>query len=186
MYWDMVKRVLGDMGENTKENGRPTTKSDIYADTRRSMVKEMDAIEPKYETARGIAERKYTRQKLEDIFDKKSMTINNFKTLLGSKKKFNEIMNKLKAFPEAQQMLKDMKLLFGESGDLIPMSPTIRTAAALEATSMSSARNKVDAMKRILDQKYGKEHDVANVNLITHPEWFEKLSEKLNKKKGKK
>lgn len=184
LYWDMVKRVLGDMGEKAKEQGRPTTESDILAETRRSMVKQMDDIEPEYEVARGIAERRFTRNKLEDVFDKKSMTINNFKTILGSEKKFNEIINKLKAYPEAQQKLRDMKLLFGQTGDMIHNDMNIRSAAALKRTSMSEARNKVDAMKAILDEKYGKAHDVAVVNLMTDPNWPTIFSEYL-KNKGK-
>lgn len=184
MYWDMVKRVLGDMGEKAKEQGRPTTESDILSKTRRTMVQQMDDIKPEYEVARGIAERRFTRKKLEDVFDKKSMTINNFKNILGSEKKFNDIINKLKAYPEAQQKLKDMKLLFGQSGDMIHNDMNIRSAAALKRTSMSEARNKVDAMKAILDEKYGKAHDVATVNLMTSPEWPKILAEHL-KKKGK-
>lgn len=183
MYWDMVKRVLGDMGERAKENNKATTESDILADTRRSMVRQMDAIKPEYEVARGIAERKFTRTKLEDVFDKKTMTGNNFYKFLQSKRNFNDVMNKLKAFPEAQQKLKDMKLLFG---DLIPNDMSIRSAAALKRTSMSDARNKLDAMKQALDEKYGKEHDVATIKLMTDPEWVAKFTEFLKNQKGSK
>ena len=183
MYWDMVKRVLGDMGEKAKEQGRATTESDILSDTRRSMVNEMDKIKPEYEVARGIAERKFTRRKLEDVFDKKTMTGNNFYKFLQSKKNFNEVMNKLKAFPDAQQKLKDMHLLFG---DLIPNDMSIRSAAALKRTSMSSPRNKLDALKQELDEKYGKEHDVATIKLMTDPDWLNMLAEYIKNHKGSK
>lgn len=178
MYWDMIKRILGDMGENAKEQGRPTTKSDIYADTRRSMVADMDKIKPEYEVARGIAERKFTRRELENVFDKKTMTFNNFHSFLKSKNKFDKVMNKLKAYPEAQQMLKDIHLL---SGDMIPNNPSIRTSTQMTKTGMWNPRNKFEALQRELDKKYGQEHDVASVNLMTNPRLFEILKEHLNK-----
>lgn len=179
-YWDQVKRVLGDMEEaNSSMAGRKPFKKAVIGSSRRAMVADMDNIEPSYETARNISERQFTRNKLESVFDKKSMTGNNFSKFLQSKKNFNETMNKLKAFPEAQQKLKDMHLLFG---DLIPNDMPIRHAAALKRTSMSESRNKVDAMKKILDERYGKEHDVAAVNLMTNPDWAKLLSQHLKNK----
>lgn len=187
-YWDHIKRILGDMEEsNAAASGRKPFKKSVIANTRRQMVSDMDAIKPEYQVARGIAERQFTRNKLEDVFDKKSMTLNNFKAILGSEKKFNEVMDKLKAFPEAQQQLKDMKLLFGDKlGNLIPNDMSIRSAAALKRISMSEPRNKLDAMKRALDEKYGKEHDVATINLMTDPEWVAKFTEFLKNQKGSK
>lgn len=188
-YWDHVKRVLGDMEEaNDSGQGRQPFKKSVIAKTRRDMVADMDAIKPEYEVARGIAERQFTRKKLEDVFDKKSMTINNFKSILGSKKSFNDVMNKLKAYPDAQQMLNDMKLLFGDTGlgNLIPNDMSIRSATALKRTSMSEPRNKLDAMKQALDEKYGKEHDVATINLMTDPDWLSRLSAYIQNQKGSK
>jgi hypothetical protein len=181
MYWDMVKRVLGDLGEKAKETGRPTTESDIYADTRRSMVNEMDAIKPEYKTARNIAERKFNRQKLEKVFDKKDKTFNNFDSFLKSKSNYTDMMQKLDAFPEAKQILTDIKKF---SGKMIPNNPTIRANAALKRTGMSDARNAVEAKKRQLDEKYGTEHDVAAVKLMTHPDLVTKLIDYM-KKTGK-
>lgn len=183
-YWDHVKRVLGDMEEaNDSGQGRQPFKKSVIAKTRRDMVSDMDAIKPEYEVARGIAERQFTRKKLEDVFDKKTMTGNNFYKFLQSKKNFNEVINKLKAFPEAQQKLRDMHLLFG---DLIPNDMSIRSAAALKRTSMSEARNKLDALKQDLDERYGKEHDVATIKLMTDPEWVAKFTEFLKNQKGSK
>ena len=181
-YWNLVKRVLNDMEESAKDKkGRATTDSTVKGDTRRAMIKEMDKIEPKYEIARNIAERRFTRRKLEDVFDKKDMTGNNFHSFLKSKRNFDDTMYKLKAFPEAQEMLKAMKTVFGH---LIPESLPIRHAAALEKLSMSKARNELDAAKKELDEKYGQEHDVAQVNLMTHPDLPRLVREHLMKKKG--
>jgi hypothetical protein len=179
-YWNIVKRVIADM-EKEKAKGMKKFSSDQATNARNEMVAEMDKIQPEYKVARKIAEREFTRKDIEDFFDKRNMTGNEFSKFMKSKKDFEKLLDKLEPYPEAQQNLKDMKLLFG---DLIPSDPSIRTAAALEKTSMSSARNKVDALKRSLDQKYGQAHDVALVNLMTNPEWVS-LLEKSLKKKGK-
>lgn len=183
-YWDIVKRVLGDMEENAKDSkGRPTTDSSVKTSTRKQMVAEMDKIQPEYKVARSISERRFTRQKMEDIFDKKKMTGNNFYKFIESKRNFDNTLQKLNAFPEAQQKLRDMQLLFG---DLIPNDPSIRTAAAMKRTSMWDSRNKLDALKQDLDERYGKKHDVATVNLMTDPNWLNLLSEYLKNHKGSK
>lgn len=181
-YWDIVKRVLGDTEEGKKDKmGRATTESAEIGKTRRALVKEMDAIKPEYATARNISERKYTRQKVEDAFDKKPMTGNNLHKFLSSKKNYDSLVHKLEGLPEAQQKLNDLHLL---GGDLIPNDINIRTAAALKRTGMSDPRNKLDAAKRDLDERYGQEHDVAMVKLMTDPNWQDALAEYL-KKKGK-
>ena len=179
-YWDHVKRVLADIeGGHKKPVGTKKFKMGSVTKTRNQMVDEMDLIEPAYETARGISERNFTRKDIEKFFDKRKMTGNNFYKLISSKEKFNDLMRKLDPFPKAQQKLKDMQLLFE---DLIPNNPSLRTAAALEKTSMSSARNKNDAIRRQLDEKYGKKHDVAHVNLMTDPNMLSHLSEFLKNK----
>lgn len=180
MYWDMVKRVLGDMEKKSGRKGADT-ESSVYGNTRRSMVKEMDAIEPQYKVARNIAERKFTKEELEHVFNKKDKTFNNFDSFLKSKENFNRIMQKLEAFPEAKQQLEDIKLF---SGNMIPNNPTVRAAAALKRTGMSDARNALEAKKREFDERYGQEHDIAAVNLMTHPDLMSLLMQYL-KDKGK-
>lgn len=178
MYWDMVKRVLGDMEEKVGRKGGKT-ESSVYGDTRRSMVSEMDKIEPQYKTARSIAERGFTRKKLEDVFDKKDRTFNNFDAFLKSKKNLKDVMAKLESFPEAKQQMEDIKLF---SGKMIPNNPTVRAAAALKRTGMSDARNALEAKKREFDERYGQEHDLAAVNLMTNPDLMAVLKQYLNKK----
>jgi hypothetical protein len=179
-YWDIVKRVLGDMEESKKDKmGRATTESSQIGKTRREMVREMDEIKPEYETARNISERMFTRRKLQDFFDKKPMTGNNLHKYLSSTKNWEELQHKLREFPEALQKLNDLHLL---SRDLIPNDMSVRSAAGLERTGMSSARNKLDALKRELDNKYGQEHDVASVELLTNPDLMSVLQEYLTKK----
>lgn len=181
-YWNLVKRVVGDL-ETQNPKGVQKTKSDEATKARNEMVDEMDAINPRYEYARNIAEREFTRKDLEDVFDKKTMTLNNFWSFLKSDKAFNKVIKKLDAFPDAQQKLNDIRML---SNDLIPFDDSIRTAYKLEKTGMTKDRNKLDALKRALDEKYGQEHDVALVKLMTDPDWGSKLTEFLKNQKGSK
>lgn len=176
MYWDMVKRALGDM--QYKSAKEKPTEASVFGNTRRSMVSDMDAIEPQYKTARGISEREITKKKLQKVFDKKAKTFNNFDSHLKSKKNYEELLEKLDSFPEAKQQLEDIKLF---SGKMIPNNPTVRAAAALKRTGMSDARNAIEAKKREFDERYGQEHDVAKVDLMTHPDLMKLLKEYLSK-----
>lgn len=178
MYWDMVKRVLGDMEQKLSRKGA-NTEASVYGNTRRSMVSDMDKIEPQYKVARNIAERKFTRDELEHVFDKKDKTFNNFDSFLKSKENYERMLDKLDAFPEAKQQLEDIKLF---SGNMVPNNPTIRAAAALKRTGMSDARNAIEAKKREFDERYGQEHDVAAVKQMTHPDLMKHLTEYLNQK----
>ena len=144
MYWDMVKRVLGDMESKLGRKGS-NTEASVYGDTRRSMVDAMDLIEPQYKVARNIAERKFTKEELQNVFDKNKKTFNNFDSFLKSKENYNRIKGKLEAFPDALKQLEDIKLF---SGNMIPNNPTIRAAAALKRAAMSDARNALEAKRR--------------------------------------
>lgn len=179
-YWNIVKRVIGDL-EKGEAKGMQGFSSNAATKVRNNMVDEMDAIQPQYENARNIAEREFTRNDLENVFDKKSMTLNNFWSFLKSDKAFNKVMKKLEPFPEAQQKLNDIRML---SNEIIPFDESIRSSYKLEKTGMTKDRNKLDALKRDLDNRFGQEHDVAAVNLMTNPDWMSKLTEYL-KAKGK-
>ncbi len=182
-YWDIIKRSLGETEESKKDKfGRATPTSSEIGRTRREMVKEMTDIKPEYETARAISERKFTRQKVEDFFDKRSMTGNNLHKYLSSSRNYNNLVHKLRALPDAKQRLDDLHKL---GGDLIPNDINIRSAAALKRTGMSSPRNKLDAAKADLDERFGQAHDVAAVKLMMNPEWPSKLAEYLKKKGSK-
>lgn len=174
-YWDIVKRVIADL-EKGEAKGMQGFSSNAATKVRNRMVDEMDELQPNYEQARNIAEREFTRKDLESVFDKKSMTLNNFWSFLKSDKAFDKMMRKLAPFPEAQQKLKDMRLL---SNQLIPFDDSIRTAYKLEKTGMTKDRNKLDALKRDLDERFGTEHDVAAVNLMTNPDWLQMLQQYL-------
>lgn len=179
VYWDLVKRALGDIEENKKETGKPTTTSSVYGRTRRNMVAEMDAIKPEYKVARNLSERDKTRKKVEKYFDKRPLTVNNLNKYLGSKRNYDELSQKLEGLPDAKQRLEDLHLI---GANIIPSNMSVRAASALEKTSMSRARNQIDAAKRDLDEKFGQAHDVAAVRLMTNPDLMKILTEHLRKK----
>lgn len=179
IYWDLIKRAMGDIEENKKETGKATTTSSVYGRTRRNMVADMDAIKPEYKVARNLSERDKTRKKIEKYFDKRPLTVNNLNTYLESKRNYDELSKKLEGLPEAKQRLKDLHLI---GKNMIPSNMSVRASAALEKTSMSKARNQIDAAKRDLDERYGQEHDVATVKLMTDPMFVDKLQEYLSRK----
>lgn len=178
MFWDMVKRALYDL-ENKSGRKGGHTESSVYGNTRKSMVEEMDKILPRYEEARNIAERGFIKNELKDVFNKKDKTFNNFDSYLKDKENYEHLLKRLNDLPRAKQQLEDIKMF---SGKMIPLNPTARAAAVLKRHGMSDARNALEAKKREYDQKYGAEHDVAAVNLMTNPRLMEILTEYLNKK----
>jgi len=183
-YWDIMKRVLYDMEDaKTSKIGKPTTQSTEIGNTRKNIVREMDAIKPDdYPVARSISERQHTRNNLENYFDKRPMTLNNWHKYLSSSKNYNNLSEKIKALPDAKQTLADIHLL---GGDIIPNEMTIREATKLKRMGMSTPRNKLDALKQELDEKYGKEHDVASVKLMTNPDWLQMFTEQLSNTRKK-
>jgi hypothetical protein len=178
MYWDFVKRALYDLESKSGRTGSKTEPS-VYSDVRNKMVNELDKIAPRYPEARNIAERGFTRKKLEDVFDKKDKNFNNFDSFLKSKENYNNTLEKLDAFPEAKQQLQDIKLF---SGKMIPNNPKIRAEHALKRLGMTDPRNTLEAQKRELDEKYGQEHDIAAVKLMTNPDLLSILSKRLGEK----
>lgn len=180
-YWDVIKRVLYDMEDSKKsKHGKSTTRSNEVGNTRRQMVRQMDEIKPEYQDARALSERQQVRGELEHHFDKKPMTLNNWNKYLSSSSKYENLVHKLRDNPDAQQMLHDIHLL---GGNIIPNEMDIRTAAKLKRTGMSEPRNKLDALKRDLDERFGQAHDVAAVKLMTSKDWPKVLAAELAKKR---
>lgn len=179
-YWDIVKQAMDELEESSKtKQGKATTSSRVYADTRKEIVKQMDKINPDYKPARRIAERGFVRRNLESYFDSRKKNILTMAKYLEKDSNKDYLLKKLNDLPIALQKMKDFETL-GKT--IIPVSKTTRASKALSETSMSDARNPLEAKKRALQQKYGEAHDVAAVDLMTHPQWFEILKEKLGKK----
>jgi hypothetical protein len=182
-YWDLIKQAMDELEENNKsKTGKSTTSSNVYGNTRREIVKQMDEINPDYKPARRIAERGFVRKKLESYFDSRKKNVLNMAKFLEKSSNKDYLMRKLNDLPDAIQKIKDFETA-GKS--IIPVNKTTRASRSLAEMSMSDARNTLEAKKRALQQKYGEAHDVAAVNLMTDPAWIEKLKSHL-KDKGRK
>jgi hypothetical protein len=171
-YWDLVKQAISDLEEKAPKGERK-----IYTDARKDLVGEIDKIDPRYQEARSFAERKITRDKLEKAFDKADPSGKSFFKALASKEKFEKLQHNLRNVPEAQERLKDMKMIFG---DLIS-PPTIRGAAALEKTSMNKPRSSIQAVTDAMENALTKgKYDKEMIDFITNPNWDAMMAD-LNK-----
>ena len=176
VYWDHVKRALYDMEQEAARKGSGG-ESNILGDTRRNLVKQMDESYPEYAEARGLYERKKTREGLEKVFDQKEINGQNFYRALASEKKFDELLSHLKDAPEAAQNLKDMRLLFKD----LMGPPTIRTAKGTEERGMNQARSSGALLETLLENVFTKGgNDKAAIEFITSKDWAQKMKE-LNK-----
>jgi hypothetical protein len=179
-YWDIVKRVMYDLEDaKTSKEGKPTQASDRYGKTRRDFVNEMDKINEDYKPARRIAERGYVRRKIERHFNTRERNIKEMAKYLKNADNEAELLQKLQDLPDVLKQLKAVKTL---GKNLIPSTMSNAAAKALVKNAMSEARNPLDAKARQLEQKYGEAHDVATVDLMTHPEWINILRERLRNK----
>jgi len=178
-YWDHVKQALDDLIDKA-----PRKEARILNQTRKELLKKMDKISPEYKEARSTAERGIVRKKLEKAFNKKEMTGSNFYKAIENKEVFDKLLHSLRKVPEAQQKLKDMKLLFK---DLLNV-PTVKTAAALEKTSMGKERSSAQMLENFMKNVFtGGRADKAAINFITDKKWEHTLKEieKISNKQKK-
>jgi hypothetical protein len=171
VYWDHVKRALYDMEQEAARKGSGG-ESNILGDTRRDLVGQMDQHYPEYAEARGLYERKKTRQGLEKVFDQKEINGKNFYRALASEKKFDELLTHLKDAPEATQNLKDMRMLFKDIGG----PPTIRTAKGTEERGMFQDRNPGKYLETLMEHVFTKgKNDKAAIEFITSKDWAKQM-----------
>jgi hypothetical protein len=176
VYWDHVKRALYDMGQEAERKGTGG-EANIYNETRRNLVKQMDEQYPEYAEARGLYERKKVREGLEKVFDRKEINGTNFYQALASQNKFDEVLSHLKNAPEAAQNLKDMRLVFKQ----LLGSRTIKTAKGKEEYGMNQLRNSGVFLESLIDNVFTKGgNDKAAIEFITSKDWQKQLQE-INK-----
>lgn len=168
-YWDHIKQAMDDMIEKS-----PSKQANIIRSTKKELVNKLDELDPNYKEARSIAEREIARRKIEKAFDKKELSGVNMFRILNSKSQYDTLQNNLRNVPEAQKQLEDMKLVFK---NLIG-TPTAKTAAGLERTSMSKARStQQNLTEKFMEKITSGKYDKAAVELITNPNWAEKLED---------
>lgn len=171
-YLDKVKEALDDMIKEA-----PSREGKIITDTKKELLEIIDKISPEYQKARQLAEQEITRRGLEKVFNKKEMTGSNFSKFLQDKKAFNDVMFHLRNVPEAQEQLKDMRMVFK---NLINV-PTAKTAEALSRSSMSKPRSLGQELLFKFQQLLSAgRFDKHAVELITNPKWADELKKLKN------
>ena len=169
-YLDHVKLALDDMIE-----AAPKKEARIIKDVKNKMLADLDTVSGDYKQARRLEERKFTRKKLEDAFDKTNIDSGHaFFKALNSKEDFEKLMGKLHDLPETQTRLKYMRELFK---DFRAESKTNKVRG-LEQTGMKQDRNLINSVKSFVEDKLlsGK-YDVDAINFITDPDWDKKLAQ---------
>ena len=171
-YLDHIKKAMDDM-INTSERQGANSEARIMKQTRDELLEATDQAVPQYKQARQLAERQITRRNLEKALNEHDIRGTDFfRKVLKNDKNFDAVMKSVRNVPEAQQQLKDMRLVFR---DLIN-PPTVRTAAGLAKTSMTKERSSAQAWMNEIKEVYtsGK-YDKAAIELITNPKWADKL-----------
>ncbi len=174
-YLDIVKQALDDMEEKA-----PQKKARIIKRHRNNLLEQMDSVSPEYKQARGLAEREIVRKKLEDSLNEANVRGTSFfNANLKNDKRYEKLLFSLRNVPDAQEKLKDMKLVFS---DLIN-PPTVRTAAGLAKTGMTQERNSKLAMYNYLKDKLSNgKYDKAAITLMTSPTWDQELAKIISEK----
>lgn len=181
-YLDKVKRALNDMQQGHISAGNRYEAS-IAGQLSKMLTKHLDEISPEYKQARALAQRQITRRNIEEALARRSTKgriggQSFYNIILNNDKKFNDLNRSLKNVPEAQQQLKDMRMLFK---DLI--SPNnVRSAAKLSETGMVQARNPIDAIKDFVGGLLQGRFDKESIELITNPKWKDQIRSILEKK----
>lgn len=172
-YWDVVKQKIDDMASSSSKDANKKRFGKIDT-ARKDLLKELDKVAPTYKDARYLHERGLAREKLEDHFSNRKMIGTNMFKAISDKGKFENFMKQMRGVPEAQQQLKDMRMVFENLINPI----TARSASALSRTNMNKSRSSyqdfVGAFKDALSK--GK-YDKSAVELITDPKWADKLHE---------
>ena len=169
-YWDVIKGVLDDMYEKA-ENNSPKLARTIYLTTQ-NLLKELDSIAPDYPKARALSQREIVRRKIEKKFDKRDKSGKNFyEQVLKSKAGFKELYVMLDEFPELQQQMRDMKLVF----DNLFGTRNAKATVHGERTHVGTARSGPRWIYDFIRQKMNETGDVNAVKQLTSEDWYDRM-----------
>jgi hypothetical protein len=170
-YWDEIKRILYDMESAQKRKGKENL-ADAIGDVRKELIQTMDDIDPNYIKARKLGQRSILRREIEEGFDKKDMTGNNFyNNVIKSKSNFNKLYDDLSEFPDMQQQLLDMKLVFPK---LFGQRNSKATTLG-ERTHVGTPRSDLAFLYKFLKQHFNEKGDVKAFEDLISQDWFERL-----------
>lgn len=171
-YLDKIKQTMGDMMKSPEKGSLSKA---LIKDAQDQLVNGMSEFSTQYKKANALAERGFARDAIEQWFDKRKQTGASMSQFLKSKETMDELQMHFRNIPEAQQQLKDMKLVFENLDN--PM--TGKSAKALYSNSMKETRSSAQLLSKLKDNLlYSNDKIVAN--LITNPEWADEVK-KLSK-----
>lgn len=181
-YLNQVKRALDDMEGAAIKSGEGSRAME-FGDARTDLLDRMDEVAPVYKTARQEAQKGIIRTQIQKLMKKKKMQGTPFfRAVLQNESEFKDLHDSLKNVPEAQRMLRDMKLSFKNLFDLEkPSSKAFRSQEGIDQSRKWSS-DIVDLWNNIT----GSKRNLEALRFIHSPEWpkgFEKIRQIKDKQK---
>lgn len=172
-YLDKTRDALWDKYQSLSNSGR-SKEAKPYMDSWKQLTNSMDQGAPVYKKAREEAQKRITRNEIEDTLKKDEVSGSEFyKKIIENDIKYNELLGNLKNVPEAQGMLKDMKLAWRKLKNL----PTVSQAAHQETYNTGKIRETLQYVLNKWNQFATPKKNVKAVNFIKSDEWVKKLRE---------
>jgi len=183
-FLDATKRFINDSSAKMRGNADRSVKlreADNYDSSAKDLTNVLDKYSDQYKEGRQLAEDVISRRKLTLKKGKDRGTVF-YKQFLENNPKFEKAMSHLSRNPEAQQKMKDMRLVFERL--IGHHNPKAAAGAAKSSTGTPLNRKTGDKVKVILDKLLGSTYDKEAAELITNPKWDDEIT-KLVKQKDK-
>jgi hypothetical protein len=173
-YLDKVRRSLSDEEGKLLRSGEKSKASE-YTDARNTLTEIMDNSSSAYKKARAEAQRKIIRSQVQKKLNTSEIKGSDFyNKIIKNENKFDDLVSSLKNVPEAQQQLRDMKLIFK---DLVNPSKPKQTAYQ-SASSTNQARGSLEKAIQMWDQVFNKERNYESVKFTRNMDkWVSELQE---------
>jgi len=129
-----------------------------------------------YAKATEAAQPKIVREKLESKLNKENEDLTAktfFSRLLNSRRSYRELLHDTKNFPEAQRMIKDMRVGWKNMANL----KTTSQSEAQAKTALDHARNIANFIMTTLKNSAGARGDIKRLKFIYSPEWEKKFAD---------
>lgn len=170
-YLDEMNRAISDMeGKALVQNEK--RKARQYSQARKSLQDIMDEKVPEYKIARQEAQREIIRTQMEEKLGNKQITGANFyKAFLENDNNFDRLVKQLKNVPDAQNMLRDMKLSWKELAN----PEKAKNRAFRSETGLGERRNPITQIVDLWNDLMGQKSNIEALKFIHGGEWHKEL-----------
>lgn len=180
-YLDKVRKALSDEEKTLIRKGADS-EARIYTQKRKEFTKLLDENVPQYKIARQEAQRQIIQKNIKKALGSKEITGSNFyAAFLANDNKYNELLNKLKNVPEAQEDLRNMKLAW----ENLSGKEKAKNAKFQAEKSLSSRRNNLDKLVDYWNNLNGQKTNIEALKFINSGKWQNEL-DAIQKIKDKK